>query len=59
MNLVKCTSNNNKYQLTEGKIYEVEAELFDLDTFETYAIELYDDGGNFIQVPVDCVESIN
>ena len=58
MYLVICSSNN-KYELTKGKLYEVEAELFDLDTFETYAVELYDDGGNFIQVSIDCVEVVN
>ena len=58
MNLVKCTSNY-KYELTKGILFEVEAEFFDIDTFETYAVELYDDGGNFIQVSIDCVEVVN
>lgn len=55
MKLVKCIKNKG-FKLTIGKQYEVEAELFDLSTMETYAIEIYDDKDNFVEIPVDYVE---
>lgn len=57
MQLVKCI-NNKGFKLTVGKTYEVEAELFDLDTMETYAVEIYDNKEKFIEVPIECIEVI-
>lgn len=57
MKLVKCI-NKRKFKLTAGKTYEVEAELFNLDTMETYAVEIYDDKDKFIEVPIECIEVV-
>lgn len=57
MQLVKLI-NKSKFKLTIGKIYEVESELFDLETMETYAIEIHDDNGDFIELPIKYFEVI-
>lgn len=57
MELVKCI-DKKRFKLTIGKIYEVEAELFDLESFETYAIEIYDDFDKFIKIPMECIEVV-
>ena len=50
---LKCT-DKREFKLTIGKVYEVEAELFDLNTLEVYAVEIYDDNDEFIEVPIEC-----
>lgn len=57
MELVRCV-DKNRFKLTVGKVYEVEAELLDLENFETYAVEVYDDFDKFIEIPIECVEVI-
>ena len=55
MELIKCI-NNKGFEITIGKQYEVEAELFDLSTMDTYAVEIYDDKDNFVEIPISYIE---
>lgn len=57
MRLVKCVDKKS-FKLTVGKTYEVEAELFDLEDFETYAVEMYDDMDRYIALPMECIEVV-